>query len=163
MKQGIYARQKQADALDAYLSSQTRKLQLLERFVEQGGSLSDELRQVVERFENDGMMAYEQMLRGQKLLLSQLTQGQTAVAKETANPWANPVIDSIDLDDPETIKRRQVQIVPCEATPRGESALPKSGIILMLGDEDAYGKALKQYLQDHGLTINGFRRSREQL
>lgn len=153
MKQGIYAHQKQADALDAYLSSQTRKLQLLERFVEQGGSLSAELRQVVERFENDGMMAYEQMLRGQKLLLSQLTQGQTAVAKETANPWANPVIDAIDLDDPETIKRRQVQIVPCEATPRGESALPKSGIILMLGDEDAYGKALKQYLQDHGLTI----------
>lgn len=167
MKQETYARQKQADALDAFWRSQDRKLKLLERHVAQGGSISPELMKLVEDFERNGMAAYEQMLRTQQMLLSQLSAvpaaaapslPQTAAeAKEHTNPWANPVIDAIDLDDPETIKRREVQIIPCAPTPRGESALPKSGIILLLGDEDAYGTALKTYLQNHGLRIRHIR------
>lgn len=155
MKQGIYARQKQADALDAYWKSQNKKLKLLENFVEQGGTLSTELRQIVEEFERNGMTAYEQMIRGQQLLLRQLSaapQPQVASAEER-NPWANPVIDAIDLNSPKTIKRREVQITQCKDTPRGESAMPKSGIILMLGDEDAYCVALKKHLQERGLQI----------
>ncbi len=153
MKQGIYVRQKQADALEAYWKSQARKLKLLEGFVEQGGSISPELQQVVENFERNGMAAYEQMLRGQKLLLSQLAQTPAAAPAEKVNPWANPVIDAIDLNSPKTIKRREVQITQCGDTPRGESAMPKSGIILMLGNEDGYCVALKQHLQTKGLQV----------
>lgn len=75
------------------------------------------------------------------------------------NPWANEVIDSIDINDPDTIKRREIRLAECESVSRGESALPGSGIILMLGNEDAYGKALEQYLIEHGLKprhIKGF-------
>lgn len=155
MKQGTYVHQKQADALDAYWKSQNQKIKQLESFVERGGSISPELHRVVETFQRNGMKAYEQLMRGQGMLLSHLAQTQAcAVAeKENTNPWANEVIDAIDLNDPETIKRREVQITLCEDTPRGKSALPESGIILLLGDEDSYGKALKKYLRDHGLTV----------
>ena len=155
MKQGTYVHQKQADALDAYWKSQNQKIKQLESFVERGGSISPELHRVVETFQRNGMKAYEQLMRGQGMLLSHLAQTQAcAVAeKENTNPWANEVIDAIDLNDPETIKRREVQITLCEDTPRGKSALPESGIILLLGDEDSYGKALKKYLRDHGLAV----------
>lgn len=155
MKQGIYVHQLQADALDAYWNSQNQKIKQLEDFVKQGGSVSPELNRVVSEFQNNGMRAYEQLIRGQRMLMSHQAQTQTYTIAEraNANPWANEVIDSIDLNDPETIKRREVQIIPCEDTPRGKSALPESGIILMLGDDDAYGKALKKYMLDRGLTV----------
>lgn len=164
MKLKTYVHQQQADALDAYWKSQNRKIKQLENFVAQGGSFSTGLTQAVDEFQRSGMTAYEQMMRGQHMLLSCLADSQAAapvqpmprsvaVEAEKANPWANAVIDAIDLNDPETIKRREVQITLCEDTPRGESALPKSGILLMLGDEDAYAKALKQHLQDHGLQV----------
>jgi NAD(P)-dependent dehydrogenase (short-subunit alcohol dehydrogenase family) len=150
MNQGIDVRQSQASALDAYWKSQNRKLKQLERFVEQGGTLTTELCQAVEELERNSLMAFEQMLRTQQMLLC--GQPQTVVAEKN-NPWANPVIDAIDLDDPQTIKRREVQVIPCDDIPRSKSALPDSGIMLLLGREDAYGKALKQYLQDHGLQV----------
>lgn len=166
MKQGTYVHQKQANALDAYWKSQNQKIKLLENFVEQGGSISSELNQVVEEFQHSGMKAYEQLMRTQGMLLSHLAKTQigaaeltqtllqnVTAAKESTNPWANAVIDAIDVNDPETIKRREVQITRCEDMPRGKSALPESGIILLLGDEDAYGTALKKHLQDHGLTV----------
>ena len=159
MKQGIYVYHKQADALNAYWKSQNQKIKLLESFVEQGGILSPELTRVVEEFQNSGMKAYEQLMLSQGMLLSRLAQAQPCVAaeKENTNPWANEIIDAIDLNDPETIKRMEVQITRCEDTLRGESALPKSGTILLLGDEDAYGKALKTYLLDRGLMVKHIR------
>lgn len=162
MKKGTYGHPKASDALEAYWKSQNRKISQLESYVAQGGSFSAELNRVVEEFQRNGMTAYEQLMRTQQMLLSNLadtgaaapTQPLPRIAAEAnTNPWANPVIDSIDLNNPKTIKRREVQITQCEDAPRGKSALPESGIILMLGDEDAYGTALKGYLKDHGLQI----------
>ncbi|MBP3609942.1 MAG: SDR family NAD(P)-dependent oxidoreductase [Lachnospiraceae bacterium] len=152
-KQKIYVHQQQADALNAYWKSQNQKISKLEDFVKQGGSISTELNQVVEEFQRNGMTAYEQLMRGQQVLLSCLAQTQGQGGVEKSSPWANEVIDSIDLNDPETIKRREVQITLCDDVVRGESALPESGIILMLGEEDAYGTAMKKYLEAHGLNI----------
>lgn len=166
MKQGKNVHQNQADALEAYWKSQDEKIKRLESFVELGGSISTEFNQMMEEFQQTGMRAYEQLMHGQKMLLAHLNNTETMVSvasaplsqsvvskKEVINPWANEVIDSIDLTDPKTIKRREVQITPCEDTTRGKSALPKSGIILFLGEEDAYGKKLKNYLQEHGLLV----------
>ncbi len=164
MKNGTYVHQKQAEALDAYWKSQNEKIKQLERYVEQGGSILAEQKQVVEEFQRNGMRTYEQLMRGQQMLLSHLTDAKAAVSvqpmaqgadveKEIINPWANEVIDAIDLNDPETIKRREVQITQCEDTSRGKSGLPESGIILLLGDEDVYASALKKYLKDHGLKV----------
>lgn len=155
MKNGTYAH---SDALEAYWNSQNRKVTQLENYVTQGGSFTPELTQVVEEFQRSGMTAYEQLMRTQQMLLSNLANPQPAtVAVEKANPWANEVIDSIDLNSPKTIKRREVQITQCEDTPRGESALPKSGTLLMLGDEDSYCAALKQHLQAKGLQLRHIR------
>lgn len=154
MKQGKYANQLQADALNAYWNSQGRQLQMLEAFVAQGGSVTPELNRAISDFQQNGMRAYEALMQGQRLMTSRMTPCAPAPAVQTeVNPWANEVIDAIDLNDPETIKRREVQIMPCEAVPRGKSALPDSGILLLLGDEDAYGKALKQYMLDRGLAV----------
>lgn len=147
------------DTLEAFWGSQNRKISQLERHVAQGGSFPEELSRIVEEFQKSGMTAYEQLMRTQQMLLSHLEAVPAAAVTPTqpmaedVNPWANPVIDSIDLDSPKTIKRREVQITECDETPRGESALPQSGIILMLGDEDSYAKALKAHLQDRGLGI----------
>ena len=151
MKNGTYAH---SDVLEAYWKSQNRKVTQLENYVTQGGSFTPELNRMVEEFQRSGMTAYEQLMRTQQMLLSNLADPQPGtVAAEKANPWANEVIDSIDLNSPKTIKRREVQITQCDDTPRGESALPKSGIILMLGDEDGYCAALKKHLQAKGLQI----------
>lgn len=165
MKKQTYVRQKQADALEVYWKSQARKLKTLEDYVKQGGSVTAELCQTIESFEGSGITAYEKMIHGQKMLAqligtvsAELPQPQAVAAEtEAPNPWANPVIDALDLEDPETIKRMEAQVIPCEDTPRGESALPKSGIMLMLGDEDDYAKALKSYLLDHGLQVHHIR------
>ena len=162
MKKGTYVHQ--ADALKAYWKSQDRKIRELESYVTRGGSFPPELTQAVEEFQRSGMTAYEQMMRGQQILQSYLADTRMAASaqplapsvaaeKANANPWANEVIDSIDLNDPETIKRREIRLTVCDDTPRGKSALPESGIILMLGEEDAYAKALKAYLRDHGLQV----------
>jgi len=155
MKNQTYVHQ--ADALKAYWKSQDQKIRLLESYVAQGGSFPVELTQSVAEFQRSGMDAYERMMRGQQILQSYLAsapvQPRNAVATDKANPWANEVIDAIDLNDPKTIKRREVQITLCADTPRGKSALPESGIILMLGDEDAYAKALKDHLQGRGLQL----------
>lgn len=147
----------QADALKAYWKSQDRKIKLLESYVAEGGSFPAELTQAVEEFQRSGMDAYERMMRGQQILQSYLAsapvQPRSPIVTDAANPWANEVIDAIDLNDPKTIKRREVQITLCADTPRGKSAMPESGIILMLGDEDAYAKALKGHLQGRGLQI----------
>ena len=147
----------QADALKAYWKSQDRKIKLLESYVAEGGSFPAELTQAVEEFQRSGMDAYERMMRSQQILQSYLSsapvQTRSPIVIDKANPWANEVIDAIDLNDPKTIKRREVQITLCADTPRGKSAMPESGIILMLGDEDAYAKALKGHLQGRGLQI----------
>lgn len=154
MKKGTCAQLEHADALEAYWESQNRRLKLLERFVEQGNPISGELLQAVKNFEETDLTVFEQMAHGQKMLLSQLCAvPQTQSVAENTNPWANPVIDAIDREDPHTIKRLAAQVVPCEDTPRGENALPKSGTLLMLGDEDAYAGALKRYLLAHGLQV----------
>lgn len=155
MKNQTYVHQ--ADALKAYWKSQDRKIKLLESYVAAGGSFPAELTQAVEEFQRSGMDAYERMMRGQQILQSYLAsapvQPRSPIVTDEANPWANEVIDAIDLNDPKTIKRREVQITLCADTPRGKSAMPESGIILMLGDEDAYAKALKGHLQGRGLQI----------
>lgn len=149
MKHDTYVHQKQADALGAYWKSQNQKIRQLESFVAKGGSISAELNRILEEYQRSGMTAYEQLMRGQQQLLSYLAQPVT----DNTNPWANAIIDSIDLNDPETIKRREVQLTECEDIKRGESALPKSGIIILLGRMDAYGSALVKYLESHGLKV----------
>lgn len=158
MKKGTY---QSAQALKSYWNSQNQKLQLLEQHVAQGGSFSGELAQMMAQMQDSGMTAYEQMMKTQQMLQRYLAENADAAPavpeKPAENPWANPVIDAIDLEDPKTIKRREVQLTLCEDTPRGESALPESGILLMLGDEDSYAGALKAHLTARGLQIRHIR------
>ncbi len=156
MKQGRNVHYLQAEALEAYWNSQNVKIKQLESYVAQGGSFTPELNRMISDFQTSGMNAYEQLMRGQSLLKSYLTQvpAQTIYTKtENKNPWANPVIDAIDLNAPDTIKRLEVQLTQCAPISRGACALPESGTVLFLGEEDAYGKALKTYLKNHGLDI----------
>ena len=157
MKQGKYAYRLQADALDAYWNSQNRKIKSIETFIAQGGSLTPELNRQIASVQESGMNAYEAMMQGQSALLAYLTQTPSVpmvtATKENGNPWANAVIDAIDLNDPETIKRREVQITRCEKPVPGKSAMPESGVILMMGAEDAYGTMLKRYMLDRGLSV----------
>ena len=152
MKQGT---NQTAQALKSYWNSQERKLRLLEQHMNRGGGFSDELARMVAQMQEGGMTAYEQMMKTQQMLCSHL--GGYAAADAPEEPpvdrWANPIIDAIDLEDPKTIKRREVQLTECEDTPRGESAIPESGILLMLGDEDSYARALKAHLGSRGLQI----------
>lgn len=174
-------KRKQADALDAYWKSQNQKIKQLENFVEQGGSISPELNQMTKEFEQSGIGVFEQLMQGQKMLLSQMEEllvktktdkenrqieekektiektlqaeqiSSVPATKKNTNPWANEIIDALDLNDKRTMKRLEVQMVECEDTPRGNKVLPKSGIMLMLGEKDAYGTALENYFVKHGL------------
>ena len=139
-----------ADALDAYWRSQNRKLKQLENHVAQSGSLPAELAHAVDTLQRFDLTAYEQLTRAQQMLLSNLIDTQGAAGTEYTN-------DPIDRSDPQTIKRLEAQLIPCEPALRGENALPQAGILLMLGDEDPYAAALKNYLRSHGLRIKHIR------
>jgi len=166
MKKGTSVHRINADALEAYWKSQNEKIKLLEDYINQGGSLSNELKVLFEEFGNNGIRAYEKLMQAQNMLMSHFDSSADIPASSkpnsenlisddiNVNPWANPVIDAIDINSPDTIKRREVQITLCKDTERGSNALPDSGIILMLGDEDAYAKALKVYLTRHGLKVH---------
>ena len=178
MEHHTYVHRKQADALETYWESQNEKVKMLEEFTMQGGTISPKLNQMTGKLQESGLEAFEKFMLGQSMLLSHLsqTQGRNVVqniktiqnyqkpilasdekeepiGNENTNPWANEVIDSLDMNDPKTIKRLEVQTIVCEETQRVENALPKSGIIFILGDEDAYVIALKAYLKKHGLKV----------
>ena len=179
MEHNTYVHRKQADALETYWESQNQKIKMLEEFTMQGGTISTQLNQMAGEFQKSGLEAFEQLMLRQNMLLAHFAETkdgknvqkanseqksvqtdrdrqhtyQKKIAKENTNPWANEIIDSIDMNDPKTIKRWEVQTMICEETPRVANALPKSGIILVLGEEDAYVTALKAYLKKNGLKV----------
>ena len=53
------------DALKAYWEFQNGNIKQLENYAVQGGSFSDKLTRATEEFQRNGMVAYEQMMRGQ--------------------------------------------------------------------------------------------------
>ncbi len=114
------------NALEAYWGSQNRRLGQLESFLKQGGSLSAPLLQDITRFEEEELAVFHRLLQGQKQLSS-----------TNSHP----------------IKRLPVRLMPCPGSALGESVLPCSGTVLLMGVEDAYAQALAAYLESHGLHI----------
>ena len=168
MEHNTYVHRKQADALETYWQSQNEKIKMLEDFTVEGGTISPKVNQMTGEFQKSGLKTFEQLMLGQNMLLAHLTEmkngtvssnirelhtNEKTFVQENRNPWANKVIDMLDMNDPKTVKRWEVQTMVCEETPRVASALPKSGIILMIGEEDSYVTALKAYLKKHGLKV----------
>ena len=178
MEHNTYVHRKQADVLETYWESQNEKVKMLEEFTMQGGTISPQLNQMTGKLQESGLAALEKLMLGQRMLLSHLSQIQgrnvvqnikiiqnyqkpilasdekeEPIGNENTNSWANEIIDAIDINNPKSVKRWEVQTMICEGSTCAMSALPKSGIILLLGDEDAYVIALKEYLKKHGLKV----------
>ena len=143
-----------AKALRSFWQAQNSQLHMLEDFVENGGTLSDEVNAMTDQNQKTGLAALHKLLAAQDAMLHQLPRPHAAApaVQQTATDGENAVLRAIDLADPTAIKRFEMQLQPCEATDQAESLLPQQGTILLVaGKQDAYVTCLQQYLTQKGL------------
>ncbi len=142
----------QTESLKDFWNSQQERLSFLS-----GMPMTDDIVKLTADFGESEIQAFEKLMQTQKYLASLLEQTSVSPAVPAAVPAAkgvpNPVIDNLDLSDPRTVRRFEIH--PCErdGDTRGESVIPASGILLLLGKADAHTNAMAEFFAGKGLTV----------
>ena len=116
----------QAESLKVFWDSQQERLKLLS-----GMPITQDVLNLTSAFGEREIAAFEKLMQTQKSLAALLEQAPLAPA--AAVPAAavgvpNPVIDSLDLSDPRTVRRFEIHSVMRNGVPQGESMIPGFGI-----------------------------------
>ena len=141
----------QTQSLMDFWNAQQKRLSLLS-----GMPVTDAVVQLTAAFGEQEVRAFEKLMLTQHQLASLLAQSTTAVPPEavsTVGRIPNPVLDALDLSDPRTVRRFEIHNCERSDAPRGESVIPPSGILLLLGRADARTDALAAYFGGKGLTV----------
>ena len=141
----------QAESLKVYWDSQQERLKLLS-----GMPITKDVLNLTSAFGESEIAAFEKLMQTQKSLATLLEQAPPAPAAVVSAATAgvpNPVIDSLDLSDPRTVRRFEIHSVMRNGVSRGESMIPGFGIALMLGNRDARTDAMADYFSEKGLTV----------
>jgi len=165
-------RENEAKSLEAYLDSQSKKFDMLKDFVVDGYSVDEKLLSAVQIFQDRGLEAYERYTKVQRELASKLqsinvlneVDNKVAIndnfaiqdskeVKKLVGVIPNEVIDSIDINDPKSVKRFEIKATSRDEISRGVSKLPTTGTIIIIGKEDEYVKELSSYLKSKGLLV----------
>ncbi len=142
----------QTSSLMDFWNSQQERLSLLS-----GMPMTDDVVKLTADFGESEIQAFEKLMQAQKHLASLLEQTSASPAVPAAVPATkvipNPVIDNLDMSDPRTVRRFEIH--PCERDGgiRGESVIPTSGILLLLGKADAHTNAMAEFFTGKGLTV----------
>ena len=147
----------QTESLKDFWNSQKERLSLLS-----GITITDDVVKLTADFGECEIRAFEKLMQTQKKIASLMAQTASAPsAPDAAIPSAkgvpNPVIDNLDLSDPRTVRRFEIH--PCECSSecdgvtRGESVIPTSGILLLLGKADSHTNAMAEFFTGKGMTV----------
>lgn len=166
MEHKVTLREYGAKSLDAYLDSQSKKLDMLKDFVVDGYSVDEELISIMQNFQEKGISAYERYTKVQRALAAKLqginvineTEKKVAIKdnnelKKISSVIPNEIIDNIDITDPKAVKRFAVRIGSRDDVSRGESKLPTTGTIMVVGKKDDYVDELVNFLKNKGLQV----------
>lgn len=161
----------QAESLKDFWDSQKKRLELLS-----GKSITDDVLALTSAFGECEIQAFEKLMQTQRQLAESLMQTSQTPAAAVENMIAvndvtaaeheiaakavitdkripNPVIDSLDLSDPRTVRRFEVHNVENDGGMRGASKIPSSGILLLLGKADAHTSAMAEFFNGKGMTV----------
>ena len=144
----------QAESLKFYWASQQDRLRLLS-----GMTITNDILNLTSSCGESEIMAFEKLMQTQKSLVSLLNSSTPSTASAAAAEISasrlvsNPVIDTLDLSDPRTVRRFEIRSVEHNDVQRGESMIPSFGIILMLGKKDAYTDAMTDFFTEKGLSV----------
>ena len=140
----------QTSSLMDFWNSQQERLSLLS-----GISMTDDVVKLTADFGESEIQAFEKLMQAQKYLATLLEQASAvpAVIPSVTKGVPNPVIDNLDLSDPRTVRRFEIHNCECSDVPRGESVIPASGILLLLGKADAHTKAMAEFFTGKGMAV----------
>lgn len=140
----------QTASLMDFWNSQQERLSLLS-----GMPVTDDVIKLTADFGESEIQAFEKLMQAQKYLASLMTQipASSAAPVSVKKGVPNPVIDNLNLSDPRTVRRFEVHNCECSDAVRGESIVPASGILLLLGKADARTDAMAEFFGANGMTV----------
>ncbi len=142
----------QTESLKDFWNSQQERLAFLS-----GMPMTDDIVKLTADFGEREIQAFEKLMQTQKYLASLLEQTSASPAVPAAVPAAkgvpNPIIDNLDMSDPRTVRRFEIHNCECSDVPRGESVIPASGILLLLGKADSCTNAMAEFFAGKGLNV----------
>ena len=142
----------QFESLKDFWNAQQERLSLLS-----GMKITDAAVNLAAAFGESEIMVFEKLMQTQKHLTEMMAQSPVASTASVAAPLAkrisNPVIDSLDLSDPKTVRRFEIHPYECDGGTRGEAVVPARGILLLPAREDSRVKALAEFFMAKGMTV----------
>lgn len=136
-----------------FWNAQEKQLSSLKNYMAQGGVLDEKVHALNASVGTASLSAFEKLMETQSMLAGMLGGGEKK-SDLASSGISNPVIDGIDLNDPTTMKRFEIQSDDRSEAVRGESICPKEGVMLLFGRPDAYTAALKEYFTAKGVLVS---------
>ena len=138
----------QAESLKDFWNSQQERLALLS-----GMTITDDIVKLTADFGEGEIRMFEKLMQTQKQLAQLLEQTAAPAQVSERKRIPNAVIDALDLSDPKTVRRFEIHPYENVGGVRGESMIPDSGILLLVGKTDARIKAFSAFFAAKGMTV----------
>ena len=138
----------QAESLKDFWNSQQERLALLS-----GMTITDDIVKLTADFGEGEIRMFEKLMQTQKQLAQLLEQATVPTQIYERKRIPNAVLDALDLSDPKTVRRFEIHPYENVGGVRGESMIPTSGILLLVGNTDARTKAFSSFFTAKGMTV----------
>ena len=137
----------QFESLKVFWEAQKQRLDLLS-----GRAITDDVLRQTAAFGDSEITVFEKLMKTQKTLADLMERSSAAPANAPRGVY-NPVIDDLDLSDPKTVRRFEIQSQERVGVQPGESMIPTFGILLLLGKKDAHTDTMADFFTGKGLTV----------
>ena len=137
----------QLESLKVFWEAQKQRLDLLS-----GRAITDDVLRQTAAFGDSEITVFEKLMKTQRTLAGLMEQSSAAPANAPRGVY-NPVIDDLDLSDPKTVRRFEIQSQERVGVQPGESMIPTFGILLLLGKKDAHTDTMADFFAGKGLTV----------
>ena len=137
----------QFESLKVFWESQEQRLKLLS-----GIRITDEILKQTAAFGDSEIAVFEKLMNTQKTLAGLMEHSSAAPVSAPGGVY-NPVIDDLDLSDPKTVRRFEIQSQERVGVQPGQSMIPTFGRMLLLGKKDAHTDTMAEFFTAKGLSV----------
>ena len=137
----------QLESLKVFWEAQKQRLDLLS-----GMSITEEVLRQTAAFGDSEITVFEKLMKTQKMLAG-LMESSSGASVSTPRGVYNPVIDDLDMSDPKTVRRFEIQSQERVGVQQGESMIPTFGVMLLLGKKDSHTDTMADFFAGKGLTV----------
>ena len=137
----------QFESLKVFWESQEQRLKLLS-----GIRITDEILKQTAAFGDSEIAVFEKLMNTQKTLAGLMEHSSAAPVSAPGGVY-NPVIDDLDLSDPKTVRRFEIQSQERVGVRPGQSMIPTFGRMLLLGKKDAHTDTMAEFFTAKGLSV----------